>query len=204
MHALTWLAIFCSLRLEQLFNMHTPSSQSGKLLLIGYRGTGKTVVAEQLAERLGEKHIDTDRDIETVAGRTIARIFSESGEEEFRSLETEALCAALKRDGRILALGGGVVLREENRSMLKNAGTTVLLQAAPETIFARLAGDPTTEEHRPNLTGGGLEEIVEVLEIRRELYRQCADLIVDTEDKTPAQVADEILAKCRLKTQDEE
>ncbi len=161
-------------------------------------------MAEQLAERLGEVHIDTDRDIETVAGRTIAHIFSESGEEEFRSLETEALCGALKRSGRILALGGGVVLREENRSMLKDAGTTVLLQAAPETIFARLAGDPATEEQRPNLTGGGLEEIVEVLEIRRELYRQCADLIVDTEDKTPAQVADEILAKCRLKTQDEE
>ena len=165
--------------------MHTPSSQSEKILLIGYRGTGKTAVAEQLARRLGEIHIDTDRDIESVAGCTIAHIFNESGEEEFRNLETAALCRALKRSGRILALGGGVVLRDENRSLLKDAGTTVLLQATPETIFARLAGDPATEEQRPNLTGGGLEEIVEVLQIRRELYQKCADLIIDTEDKTP-------------------
>ena len=183
--------------------MHNPSHQSRKILLIGYRGTGKTAVAEQLARRLGEMHIDTDTEVERATGRTIARIFSESGEETFRNLETDALCEALKGGCRILALGGGVVLREENRSMLKDAGITVLLQATPETIFARLAGDPATEAQRPNLTGGGLEEIVEVLEIRRELYHQSADLIVDTEDKTPAQVADEILAKCSLNTQDE-
>jgi shikimate kinase len=184
--------------------MQSLTKPSSRLLLIGYRGTGKTAVARRIAEQLGEDWIDTDAEIEHASGRTIVNIFSESGEEEFRNLETEVLRRAKEGSYRLLALGGGIVLRKENRQMLREMGTTILLQATPETIFARLTEDPTTDTQRPNLTArGGLEEIVELLEARRELYEQCANMIVDTDLKSLDQVADEVLTRSHFGPREE-
>ena len=86
----------------------------------------------------------------------------------------------------MLATGGGIVLRAENRELLRSGAIVVWLKATPETILRRLSDDWTTVSRRPNLTTGGLDEIREMLEHRTPLYRQCADLEVDTDEKTIA------------------
>jgi shikimate kinase len=165
------------------------------LLLIGYRGTGKTAVARQLGLSLGWDWVDADVEVELRAGRSIAAIFAADGEEAFRELECSVLADLVRRDRTVLALGGGVVLRPANRSLLRAAGKVIWLQAALETIERRLADDPTTAARRPPLTVGGADEIRELLARREPLYRECADLIVDTQQKSPAEIAAEIVAR---------
>ncbi len=169
------------------------------LLLIGYRGTGKTGVAKRLALRLGWDWIDADVEVELAAGRAIATIFAEEGEEGFRDRETAVLRRLLTGDRQVLALGGGVVLRAVNRRLIGAAGRVVWLRAAPETIHERLTNDPVSSTQRPNLTAdGGLQEIVAVLADREPLYRQCAEIDVDTEDRDVGEVADEIISRLDL------
>jgi shikimate kinase len=165
------------------------------IALIGYRGTGKTAVALQLALGLGWDWIDADVEVELRAGKSITAIFADGGEPTFRDLEAAVLTDLARRDRTVLALGGGVVLRPANRTLLQQIGRVVWLTAAPETIASRLAADPTTALRRPNLTAaGGLVEIRRLLDERSPLYHQCCHLEIDTESKTPAEVAAEILA----------
>ncbi len=173
------------------------------IFLIGYRGTGKTAVARELAAQLKCDWVDADQVIERDAGKTIAAIFADEGEERFRDLEARTV-TALSRPSTssgpvgkrrvIVALGGGAVLRKENRDAITAAGPVIWLTASIDTIVERLAADPTTVSRRPNLTTGGRAEIESLLAIRTPLYRECATLVVDTEGKTPAQVAAEIVA----------
>jgi shikimate kinase len=163
------------------------------IFLIGYRGTGKTSVARELAARLGFDWIDADELVERETGSTIAAIFADQGEAVFRELESHAVAALSRRRRTVVALGGGAVLREENRRQICNAGPVVWLTASVEAILQRLAADPATADRRPNLTAeGGRAEIEAVLVVRTPLYRQCATLVVNTDDKTFAEVADEI------------
>jgi shikimate kinase len=163
------------------------------IFLIGYRGTGKTTVARELAARLGFRAVDSDEVVEEEAGKTIARIFAEDGEGAFRELEAKAV-GGLSRERRVVVgLGGGAVLREENRRAIRAAGAVIWLQAGVDTILARVAADPATAARRPNLTTAGGQAEVEVLLAKRApLYRECATLIVDTEGKSAADVAEEI------------
>ncbi len=164
------------------------------LCLIGYRGTGKTSVAQELANRIGWNWIDSDHVIEEDAGRTIAAIFAEDGEDGFRALEEAAVKAVLGVPGRVVSVGGGAVLREANRRCMAERAAVVWLKAEPETILARLNSDVATASQRPNLTAdGGLQEIQFLLQQRGPLYCECADLEVDTEGKDVATVATEIL-----------
>ncbi len=165
------------------------------IALIGYRGTGKSEVARQLALRLGWDWVDADVEIELKAGKSIAAIFADDGEAAFRDLEAEILAELVGRDRTVLALGGGVILRPANRELLKQVGKVVWLTAEPETIARRLAADTTTAARRPNLTAaGGLDEIRRVLAQRLPLYRESSDALIDTENKLPADVAAEIQA----------
>jgi len=171
------------------------------LYLIGYRGTGKSTVAAELARRLGRTTVDADIELERQAGKTIAAIFAEEGEQAFRDLEATVLfeLAARREQALIVAVGGGGILRREDREQLAGSGQTVWLQASAETIHQRVSGDPTTAERRPNLTtSGGLDEIRALLAQREEIYRSLADVQVDTESKNPAQIADEIIRRLAL------
>ena len=169
------------------------------LTLIGYRATGKTTLARLLAERLGWDWIDADVEIERRAGKSIARIFAEDGEPAFRDLEVQVTADLCRRPKLVLAAGGGAPLRPENRQAMREAGKVVWLKAAPETILARMTGDATTAGRRPNLTNqGGLGEIVELLGRREPIYQETAHIEVDTEQKTPPQLTDEILQRLRL------
>jgi shikimate kinase len=168
------------------------------LVLIGYRGCGKSAVAQLAALRLGWDWVDADVEIELRAGKSIAAIFADDGETAFRDLESAVLNDLLQRDRIVLALGGGVVLREENRKSLRGAcqsgqAKIVWLKAAPEVLWERIQADKTTAARRPNLTvAGGLAEIRHLLTQREPLYQACADTAIDTEQKSLSQIAQEI------------
>ena len=169
------------------------------VVLIGYRGSGKSSVARLLALRLGWDWLDLDVEIELAAGKSIAAIFADEGEPAFRDREQLAIERLAGRDRLIVAAGGGAVERACNRDNLRAAGQVVYLTASVESLAKRIGGDPTTAARRPNLTAsGGWAEIAEVLARREPLYRQCAHLLVDTEGKTCEQVADEILERLDL------
>lgn len=164
------------------------------IVLIGYRATGKTTVARLLSEKLGWPWVDLDVEIERRAGKPIVDIFAQDGESVFRDWESQVVADYCTRDGWIIAAGGGAVLRAENRQAMRAGGKVFWLTARPETIHRRMTTDPTTGARRPNLTTrGGLEEIVELLAKREPIYRETADWVIDTEDKSPEQVAEEIL-----------
>lgn len=170
-----------------------------KIALIGYRGTGKSTVARHLALELACNWADADVDIELKAGKSIAAIFADDGESRFRDLEQEVLAELVARDNIIIAAGGGVVLREANRRQLAHCDCVVWLNAAPATILARLADDATTAGRRPNLTtAGGEAEVVRLLAERLPLYTRCADLAIDTDDKTPGEIARLIISQVHL------
>lgn len=173
--------------------------KSDSIALIGYRGTGKTTIAQQLGLRLGWDWVDADVEIELRAGKSIAAIFADDGEQAFRDLESAVVAALCERDRTAIALGGGAAMREANREQIFRCGAVVWLKAPVDVLLARQAADATTAARRPNLTNvGGRQEIERLLAVRTPIYRACATLEVDTEDKTPAEVADEIVAALGL------
>lgn len=166
-----------------------------RVFLIGYRGTGKTTIAALLAKLLDCDWMDSDEQVERMACKSIATIFAEDGEGAFRDWEVKAIGELVHTDHRILALGGGAVLRNENRRTMSTGGIAIWLTASPETIQTRLSKDPTTGQRRPRLTStGGVTEVRKLLRERTPLYEQCADHTIDTEGKLPQQVTDEIFA----------
>lgn len=161
-------------------------------MLIGYRGTGKTTISRLLARQLGWTSVDTDDLIESRAGKSIKEIFAEDGELRFRDLEVEVIRAAVEPAERVLALGGGAVMREETREVLRGCDV-VWLRADAATLLQRIQLDPATGARRPNLTAaGGLAEINQLLAERNPIYETTADYVVDTSDKSPDQLVAEI------------
>ncbi|MDA8082534.1 MAG: shikimate kinase [Nitrospiraceae bacterium] len=167
------------------------------VVLTGFMGTGKTAVSRELSHILGMKLVDIDAEIEKTAGKRIADIFSESGEAVFRDLETEAIRRCARTGGQIISTGGGAVLRQENMEALRGNGLVFCLDASPGTILSRTSGS----SERPLLqTPDPLRRIIELLEYRRPFYEK-AGIMIDTEKKTPLQVAEEIAERYRADTQ---
>lgn len=168
------------------------------VVLIGYRATGKTTLAEALAGRLNCDWIDADVEIERRAGKTIAQIFADDGEPVFRDLEAQVIADLTARDGLVVAAGGGAPMRADNREAMRRNATVVWLKATPATIHRRMTGDATTADRRPNLTRqGGLAEVVEVLGKREPVYRETSHLEIDTEGFDPQSIADQILRQLK-------
>lgn len=162
--------------------------------LIGYRGTGKTTVARLLAERVVTSWVDADSVLEERLGRSITTLVRDEGEAAFRAFEEEVLAEVLSTERGVLATGGGVVLREANRALLRERGRPVVWLDAPvDAIRRRLAADHATLERRPALSGGDpLAEIETAMHAREPLYRACADWTIDTGVAGPADVAAQI------------
>lgn len=120
------------------------------IYLTGFSGTGKSTVGALVAQRLGFRFVDLDTEIERQAGRSVPEIFKAEGEEAFRRYEAEALRRLGTEGNLVVATGGGVVLRPENRRLMAETGLVVCLEARPETITRRLANLAPT---RPLLTG---------------------------------------------------
>jgi shikimate kinase len=145
------------------------------VVLLGYRGSGKTSVGRALADRLWSSFVDTDEMIVKSAGRSIREIFESVGESGFRDLEMVALREALASGHEVVAIGGGAVLREENRAMLKaDPRRRVYLRCDPEELLRRIERDARSADNRPALTpqGGGIEEVTRLLAEREPLYRE--------------------------------
>ena len=165
------------------------------LYLIGYRGCGKSSVAVELAQLLAWQPVDTDHEIERRAGKTIKEIFATSGEQAFRDHEAAVVSELAKLDSHVIALGGGAVLKEESRQVIRRSGKVVWLQASAEVLFERISADASTAARRPNLTAaGGRAEVERLLEIRTPIYAACADLTLDAGAASPATLAGEIAA----------
>jgi shikimate kinase len=161
--------------------------------LVGARGTGKTTAARLIADRIAWNWCDADTLLEERAGKTIRQIFTEEGEASFRDRESALLQELAGLQGCVVATGGGVVLRAENRTLLRQ-GVVVWLSAPADVLWRRLQDDATTLERRPNLAAGGLAEVEEVVRKRAPLYEACADWRIETESMAPEEVADRIVA----------
>ena len=161
------------------------------IVLIGYRGSGKTVVAELVAKRLRMQCIATDARIVERAGMPIPEIVEKHGWPTFRDLESEQAREVAGLDNVVIDTGGGIVERPENVEPLRANGIVIWLKASVDTIVSRIQGG--TE--RPSLTGGKsfTEEVAEVLERRIPKYRSAAQYEVDTDQLTPEQVADRVI-----------
>ncbi len=160
------------------------------IILIGVMGAGKTCVGLKLSWKLKKPVEDTDKMIEKKKGCSISEIFRTEGEEAFRQMETQLLQEIKSRKyGRILSVGGGLPVREENRRLLKECGTVVYLRVRPETIYERLKADKS----RPLLQcEDPLGRIRALLEERKEAYESCADLILDADEIDVNACADRI------------
>jgi shikimate kinase len=158
-----------------------------RVVLVGPMGAGKTTVAGLLAEAWEVAVRDTDQDVEAAEGRTISDIFVDSGEAEFRRLEREAVAAALATHDGVLALGGGAVL---------DAGTRELL-AGHDVVFLRVGLSDAVKRvglgtSRPLLLGNVRGQIKALLDERTPIYESVASVVVDTDGRTPEDVAGEI------------
>lgn len=164
------------------------------LYLTGYRGCGKSTTAERLSQHLGLPLCDLDEQIEATAGKPIAEIFASEGEAGFRDREITALAAAAEQGQQVIALGGGAILRQQNRETISHTGWCVWLDADPAIIGQRLAGDQTTRLRRPSLTAlPAAEEIVAVMQTRAPLYQQVADLRIDTTSESIEKIVEQIV-----------
>ena len=166
------------------------------LVLIGGRGTGKSTVGRLVAGLAGRPFVDSDREIEGRSGRSIRAIFEESGEPAFRDWEQKILARlAAEMPGAVLATGGGAVLREANREVLRGFGLVVWLTADPAEMGRRLQTDRSGLAGRPALTPAGtLDELLAVLAARGPLYAGLADVTIATDGLAPTEVAEALLA----------
>ena len=164
------------------------------IILIGYRGTGKSVVGELLALKLNREVISMDEEIVKKAGMSIPQFVEQNGWPKFRDLETEVAKELALRDKIIIDCGGGVIERPENIPALQTNGVVFWLQASVDVIVSRIA-DGT---ERPALTEGKTftDEVEEVLDRRTPLYSAAAQHTINTDEMTPEQVADAILVIC--------
>ena len=164
-----------------------------KLLLIGYRATGKSSAGRMLAQRLGLKFVDTDDLIEERAGKCVSDLVQEAGWPAFRAMEKEILREVTQSgDSAIVACGGGVVLHEDVLADLPTDVHVAWLTASVDTIVKRMEGDSRSDALRPSLTSASSlrQEVKDVLAEREPLYRKFSQFTVDTEGLKSAETVD--------------
>ena len=164
------------------------------VILIGYRGAGKTNVGRAVAARLGWDFVDTDERIEA-GGRSIRQIFEQEGEPFFRQIEAAVIADVTRGTKQVLAVGGGAVCSEPNRATLRTAGLCIWLKTPAEELHRRLLTDPRSPATRPALTPlGGLDEIRHLLKEREPLYAATAHHVVPTAGQSVEQVVEAVLS----------
>lgn len=167
--------------------MKNENAGGPNLILSGFMGTGKTTVGRLVARRLNMPFIDTDILVETAAGQSIAQVIETSGEEFFRELEAQVCRQVAQRSGQVIATGGGALLDDASRQALEASGIIICLTCELEEIIQRI-GDGTA---RPLYHGD--RDRPERLYTERENHYQSLRLKIDTTDRTPDQVTEEII-----------
>ncbi len=161
------------------------------IVLIGYRGTGKSTVGRLLAARLGRELVSTDAEIVKRAQRAIPEIVAQQGWDYFRDLESDICQELSSRDHLVIDTGGGAILRPQNIEALKKNGTAFWLTASVETIVKRIGSD----NQRPSLTGtkSFVDEIQDVLQERMPKYQAAADHVIETDNRSINQLVETML-----------
>ena len=166
------------------------------IFLIGFMGVGKSTISNELRRITGRREVDTDARIVQREGCSIPHIFEEKGELYFRRLETDMIDGLGTLPPAIISCGGGMALRDLNVKKLRALGEVVLLTATPETVYGRVK-DSTD---RPLLNGNmNVPYIKELMEKRRPFYERAATIVVPTDGKSVAHIAEEIARKCNVK-----
>ena len=164
------------------------------IVLIGYRGTGKTAVGRALSKRLGRRFYDADVFLEKKLGRTINDMVASEGWPFFRAREKEVLGQISSMKDCVIATGGGAVMDKNNVNSLGNNGFFVLLKADIDTMIQRIQSDELSSQQRPNLLGGNIyEETEALLKHRMPVYEKVADFSVDTTNLTVDEVVERIV-----------
>jgi len=161
------------------------------LVLIGFMGSGKTVISEALAKKTKRKILDTDTLVEETAGMRIKRVFAMYGEAYFRKMEAAAAARAAAEKDAIIATGGGIVLRPANIKALKKTGAIIYLKNSFEVSAKRLKG----REDRPLFDYKHLEKTRILFKKRQPLYKDAADITIETDKKSVSRVVEEIIRK---------
>ena len=162
------------------------------LVLCGMMGAGKTTIGVKIAELTGRRWYDTDGIITDRYGK-ISDIFEYYGESHFRKLETEVVQELSEIDGLVISTGGGLVLKSENSELLKRNGKIIFLRAKIDTLVERLNVDksrPLLQNTEQNIR----VRLTQLLSARAPIYEHVADFIVDVDEKSPQEIAREILA----------
>jgi shikimate kinase len=168
------------------------------VVLVGLRGSGKSTVGRCLAKELDREFVDCDELIEQRTLLPIAEIFQICGESYFRLLESEVIEELSRTNGKVIATGGGAILRRRNILALKRNGLVFFLDVDPEIAFDRLTFDPSTASRRPALTvHAPLDELREQARQRRAYYLKAADRVVPVDNRGPDEIAREILEHVR-------
>ncbi len=178
---------------------------SGNIILTGFSGTGKSSVGRALAELQGWELWDTDEEIVRVSGKSVAEIFEEDGEAAFRYLEKEAVALACAESNVVIATGGGAIVDPDNYAAMAASGVIVCLDAAPETIVARLTAQPSegddAPEERPMLTGADPIQRVQELKAERQARYDLADFTLNTDGLSVDEAARETLRLWQERTE---
>lgn len=160
------------------------------IILIGYMGCGKSTIGKRLSTKMNKPFIDTDQYIEEKQNCPISEIFNKHGEQFFRELETQCLKELIeKKCGYIVAVGGGLPMKEENRVLLKQLGTVIYLAASPQTIYKRVQNDtkrPLLQVKNPK------ERIMQMLNVRVPIYEESADILISVNNKKIRRIIREI------------
>jgi shikimate kinase len=165
------------------------------IALIGFMGTGKTVVGKMLAKKLGKEFIELDTLVEKKVGKSIPEIFNQDGETVFRELEIETIKEIADRENAVIACGGGIVLNKINVDRLREKSVTVCLTASPEVILKRTSGN---KNDRPLLAvSDRARQIEELLEFRQPFYERSADITLDTSRLGVGKVIERIIEKLK-------
>lgn len=161
------------------------------IVLTGFMASGKSTVGRVLAQKLNRPFVDTDLLIETEQGRQIKDIFAQFGESYFRKLETEAVRQVCRKDGQVIATGGGIVLNPENIELFRQNGVIVFLYAGIEKILQNISGGTSS---RPVANGKSAEELAGILEQRLPFYRNC-DIEINTTNLNVPETAETVWQK---------
>ncbi len=165
------------------------------IIIIGFSFTGKSLVGERTAQRLGWELIDSDHTIAAIAGKSVPKIFAEDGEARFREMERDVIAKACSGKQRIIVTGGGAIVDPRNRDLLLRSGVVVCLEAQPKTIYKRLIESTQKEETVPRPLMNAPDPLARIIQLKasRQAYYAVADWVVDTDNLNIGETTDSVI-----------
>lgn len=168
---------------------------NNSIILVGFMGSGKTTIGTLLAEKLAVSLVDLDELFEQKYATTITQYFKKYGESHFRQAETKLLQEQLTvSKAQVISTGGGIILNQRNRTLLKNGGNVIFLEASIAELYQRVIHDE--KNVRPLARQKTVAEFSELYQTRKAFYQEVATFQIETTNKSPQQIVTEILARC--------